>query len=259
MRIWGKIFGFIIGFMFGRLFGGLLGLWLGHLYDKRQGFGSLVAKGRERQAQFFNTTFAVMGHVAKASGHVTEIDIRIATLLMDQMKLTGQARSDAQQAFRAGREADFNLQQTLADFRRLTLGRPELVQMFVEIQIQTALSDGELHSKEQAILTTIAKELGLRQQDLDALMNRWQAEFHHHASSNGSQKMKQHDAYSLLGLTETASDQEVKRAYRKLMNEHHPDKLVAKGLPEEMMTLAKAKTQDIQQAYESVKTARGMK
>jgi DnaJ like chaperone protein len=180
-------------------------------------------------------------------------------LLMDQMKLTGEARTDAQQAFREGRQPEFDLNKQLAEFRKITFGRPELVQMFVEIQIQTALSDGELHAKEQAILSTIATALGLSQQELDRLMNRWQAEFHHHASANGTSKMKKDDAYSLLGLTETASDQDVKRAYRKLMNEHHPDKLVAKGLPEEMMTLAKAKTQDIQQAYERVKTARGMK
>ena len=96
MRIWGKVFGFIIGFMFGKVFGGLLGLWLGHLYDKRQRLSSLIQDAGERQAIFFNTTFAVMGHVAKASGHVTEADIRVATLLMDKMQLTGRARQEAQ-------------------------------------------------------------------------------------------------------------------------------------------------------------------
>jgi DnaJ like chaperone protein len=259
MRIWGKIFGFIIGYMFGRMFGAILGLWLGHLYDKRQGFEGLIKQGRERQAQFFNTTFAVMGHVAKASGQVTQTDIKIATLLMDQMKLSGQARQDAQQAFKTGRDADFDLQQTLADFRKLTFGRPELVQMFIEIQIQTALSDGEIESKELAVLRTIAKALGLSNQDLDALLQRWQAEFHHHSSNSGNQKMGMEDAYSLLGLTQGASSQEIKKAYRKLMNEHHPDKLVAKGLPEEMMALAKAKTQDIQLAYERIKADRGLR
>lgn len=93
MRLWGKFFGFVIGFMFGRIFGALLGLWLGHLYDKRAasgvGFRQILGQAKNRQAIFFNTTFAVMGHVAKASGHVTETDIRIATLLMDQMRLTG--------------------------------------------------------------------------------------------------------------------------------------------------------------------------
>ncbi|HBF47147.1 MAG TPA: molecular chaperone DjlA, partial [Shewanella frigidimarina] len=65
--------------------------------------------------------------------------------------------------------------------------------------------------------------------------------------------------YVLLGVQESASDQDVKRTYRKLMNEHHPDKLVAKGLPEEMMELANTKAQDIQAAYERIKTSRGMR
>ena len=256
MRIWGKVFGFIIGFMFGRFFGALLGLWLGHAYD-RQGFGSLIRKGSERQAMFFNATFAVMGHVAKASGQVTETDIRVATMLMDQMKLSGQPRKDAQDAFRKGRQADFDLPQQLEKFRQVTQGRAELAQMFLEIQIQTALSDGELHANEKQVLSIIAAKLGLASQ-LDVLLARWQAEFSHHQSPQGN-KMPLDDAYLLLGIQESASDQDVKRTYRKLMNEHHPDKLVAKGLPQEMMELAKTKAQDIQAAYERIKTARGMR
>ncbi|MCL1141904.1 co-chaperone DjlA [Shewanella gaetbuli] len=257
MRIWGKVFGFIIGFMFGKIFGGLFGLYLGHLYDKKQRFSSLIQQAGKRQAIFLNTTFAVMGHVAKASGRVTEADIHIATLLMDKMQLSGQIRQDAQAAFRSGRQADFNLQQQLADFKNVTHSRHELLQMFLEIQIQTALSDGELHVKEQQVLTVIAKELGLSAV-LKDLLARWQAEFAHHQSAQGS-KMSIDDAYMLLGVSVEATDQQVKRAYRKLMNEHHPDKLVAKGLPEEMMSLAKTKAQDIQAAYESIKNQRNMR
>ncbi|PWF65511.1 molecular chaperone DjlA, partial [Vibrio sp. T21] len=117
MRLWGKFFGFVIGFMFGRIFGALLGLWLGHLYDKRAGggasFSQILGQAKNRQGIFFNTTFAVMGHVAKASGRVTETDIRIATMLMDQMRLTGEARKEAQQAFREGKEPDFDLRNSL--------------------------------------------------------------------------------------------------------------------------------------------------
>lgn len=109
MKIWGKFFGFAIGFMFGRIIGGLIGLWLGHLYDKKRGeVEKLMGKGSDRQALFFNTAFAVMGHVAKASGQVTEHDIRLATALMDQMRLSGDARREAQAAFTQGKAADFD-------------------------------------------------------------------------------------------------------------------------------------------------------
>ncbi|QYK08312.1 co-chaperone DjlA [Shewanella mangrovisoli] len=261
MRLWGKFFGFVIGFMFGRIFGALLGLWLGHLYDKRAGgasFSQILGQAKNRQGIFFNTTFAVMGHVAKASGRVTETDIRIATMLMDQMRLTGEARKEAQQAFREGKEPGFDLRSSLQAFRAVTQGRQELVQMFIEIQIQTALSDGELDPAEHAILMTVAQELGYGRGQLDELLKRWQAEYRFHQTSNGN-KTSITDAYNLLGINAEATDQEVKRAYRKLMNEHHPDKLIAKGLPPEMMEIANRKAQDIQAAYDRVKSERGMR
>jgi len=262
MRLWGKFFGFVIGFMFGRIFGALLGLWLGHLYDKRAGggasFSQILGQAKNRQGIFFNTTFAVMGHVAKASGRVTETDIRIATMLMDQMRLTGEARKEAQQAFREGKEPGFDLRSSLQAFRAVTQGRQELVQMFIEIQIQTALSDGELDPAEHAILMTVAQELGYGRGQLDELLKRWLAEYRFHQTSNGN-KTSITDAYNLLGINAEATDQEVKRAYRKLMNEHHPDKLIAKGLPPEMMEIANRKAQDIQAAYDRVKSERGMR
>ena len=259
MRIWGKFFGFAIGFMFGRIIGGLIGLWLGHLFDKKSAqLSGIIGKGANRQTLFFNTTFAVMGHVAKASGQVTENDIRIATMLMDQMQLKGEARQEAQRAFSEGKASDFDIKACLKTFRIISMGRKELLQMFLEIQIQTALSDGELDPNEHAILLTIAQELGYSRSQLDELLKRWQAEFNFHKGGNGSQTSIE-DAYDLLGMAESSSDQEVKRAYRKLMNEHHPDKLVAKGLPEEMMELANRKAQDIQLAYDRIKSDRGMR
>ncbi|ACJ30745.1 MULTISPECIES: co-chaperone DjlA [Shewanella] len=259
MRIWGKVFGFIIGYMFGRLGGAIFGLWLGHMYDRRQSARAGLGSSSKRQALFFNTTFAVMGHVAKASGQVTEIDIRIANALMDQMRLTGDARADAQAAFREGKESDFDIHACLKTFRLISMGRKELLQMFLEIQIQTALSDAKLDPKEHTILSTIAKELGFSQKQLDELLARWQAEFNFHQQGGAGHQTSVADAYDVLGMKESMSDQDIKRGYRKLMNEHHPDKLVAKGLPPEMMELAKTKAQDIQAAYDRVKSDRGMR
>ncbi|QLE84412.1 MULTISPECIES: co-chaperone DjlA [Shewanella] len=258
MRIWGKFFGAAIGFMFGKIIGALIGLWLGHLYDKKRAeLEGIVGKGSDRQSLFFNTTFAVMGHVAKASGRVTENDIRMASMLMDQMQLSGDARREAQKAFSEGKQADFDIKACLKTFRLLSMGRKELLQMFLEIQIQTALSDAQLDAKEHSVLTLIAKELGFTAGQLDSLLKRWQAEFSFH--QQGGKQTSIEDAYNVLGVDDTSSDQQIKRAYRKLMNEHHPDKLVAKGLPAEMMELAKTKAQDIQAAYDRVKLERGMR
>ena len=261
MKIWGKVFGAIIGFMFGRFFGALLGAWLGHMYDKRGSTIQIIRNASKKQSQFFHSTFAVMGHVAKASGRVTETDIKIASMMMDQMRLQGRARTDAQNAFRQGKHADFDITACLREFKAIAGRRQEILQMFLEIQIQTALADAELHPREKQVLTIIAQQLGFTTSQLEVLLKRWQAEFRFQQSSarGGTQRTNINDAYQVLGLEKSASDQEIKRAYRKLMNEHHPDKLVAKGLPEEMMELAKKKAQDIQAAYDSLKLQRGFK
>ena len=60
------------------------------------------------------------------------------------------------------------------------------------------------------------------------------------------------DRLQRLGVTKDASDHELKTAYRRLMNQHHPDKLVAKGLPQEMMDIASKKTMEIKEAYELI-------
>ncbi|MBV7314438.1 co-chaperone DjlA [Shewanella sp. NIFS-20-20] len=259
MRIWGKLFGGAIGFMFGKFIGLVIGLWLGHQVDKYAAASKqLTQRGSSRQAIFFNTTFSVMGHVAKASGQVTATDIKIASLLMDQMRITGQARIDAQQAFRDGKASNFDLRGSLKAFRLIAMGRSDLLQMFMEIQIQTALADGKLEAKEHALLLTIAQELGFGRMQLDALLKRWQAEYQYH-QQGGQQSLSIEQAYQVLGIEANVDDQQIKRSYRKLMNEHHPDKLVAKGLPPEMMELAKRKTQDIQAAYDRIKSERGMR
>ena len=60
-------------------------------------------------------------------------------------------------------------------------------------------------------------------------------------------------------MSPDASDAEVKRAYRKMMSQHHPDKLAAKGLPDDMIDVAKEKTQEIQSAWDLIKSKRGIK
>ncbi len=60
-------------------------------------------------------------------------------------------------------------------------------------------------------------------------------------------------------MPRTATNAEVKRSYRRLMSQNHPDKLVARGLPESMLEVAKQKTQAIQAAFERIRESRGMR
>ncbi|MEJ6078208.1 co-chaperone DjlA [Vibrio sp. 1-Bac 57] len=271
MRIWGKLLGGFFGFMFGHFFGLLLGVWLGHRFDvavgrnfnMRDGMLGGRTNSADKQKAFFETAFSVMGHVAKAKGQVTQTDIQVANAYMDQMNLHGDARSQAQHAFNNGKSADFALVETLQEFVRKLHGERNVLQMFLAIQVQVAYSDGVIDDNEKALLYTIAENLNFSRFELDRLIQMIQGQQHFHQGKQGGQQYNkaevEDDAYQVLGVESTATDKEVKRAYRKLMSQNHPDKLASKGLPEEMMELAKEKTQDIQKAYEVLRSSRGFK
>jgi len=277
MRIWGKVLGAFFGFLLGNIIGALIGLWIGHRFDRGMGLQGAFRRGpsQAQQAVFFHATFSVMGHIAKSSGHVTEQEIRVASNLMDRMRLAGDQRARAQESFRQGKEADFPLRETLAEFRRASLGQRDILRFFLEVQLQAAFADGRVEDGERAILHTIADELGFSRIELarilamaEAQMNFFnQAHGQYQGGHSGGQQYRQappsadrlKNAYQLLGVSDSDSDQEIKRAYRKEMSKHHPDKLAAKGLPPEMMEMAKEKTQEIQQAWEWIREARGIR
>lgn len=271
--MWGRLLGTGFGFLFGKWLGAVLGFYLGHLFDKSlkqdfnkaggfQGFfdHSGVSK---KQALFSYTCFAVMGHIAKSNGRVSESHISAASLFMDEMGLTGDARKQAQDAFRSGKDEEFPIKRVLKEFKERFAGRFDLLQLFLEIQIQMAFCDGVLSESEKSLLALVSKGLGINKVHFNFILKRYQAEFKYHKQQQKQQQGSSHQAapvamdtkqaLHILGLETGASKAEIKKAYRKLMAQHHPDKLVSQGLPEQMMKVAVQKSQDIQQAYELLK------
>ncbi len=266
MAWWGKVVGGAFGFMLGGPLGALLGAALGHNFDK--GLIGIEQSGpadRERiQTAFFTATFTVMGHLAKADGRVSPEEIALAEAVMAEMDLTPEQRKAAIALFNQGKAADFPLDETLDQFRRECRRRATLIQMFLEIQIQAAYADGRMDKAEERVLLHVCERLGIPRFVFDQL--RRMVEAHRRAAGAGrgryagreAPKMGLDDAYAILNLSPDASDAEVKKAYRRLMSRHHPDKLISKGLPEEMMKMAQQKTAEIRKAYERIKRERGL-
>ena len=287
MNFIGKFLGALIGFRLGGFFGMLAGVFLGHLADKKlyelgTVNSSFFKTKTTRQLLFMQTTFAVLGHLSKSKGRVTEEDIQLANQLMIQLKLDDAGRKLAQDAFRRGKESDFPIRQVIREFRIGCGQRADLLRMFLQVQVQAAFADSELHENEKEVLYVIAEELGLSRMQFEQMIAMEMAaraftqggfyqQYQQGAYQGGYQYQQQNggyqhasgptlnDAYKVLGVTESDEQNTVKRAYRRLMNEHHPDKLVAKGLPPEMMEMAKEKTQQIQAAYDLICKAKGWK
>jgi DnaJ like chaperone protein len=269
MGWWGKVIGGTFGFMLGGPLGALIGAAVGHKFDaglERQSeeAGGADLDQRERaQTAFFTATFAVMGHMAKADGRVSANEIEIATLAMDRMGLGPEHRRVARELFRDGRDPGFALDEALDQLRQECRGRRDLLRLFVEIQLQAALADGEIHAGERRVLARIGARLGLAGLELEALeaMARAERHFRHQRGAPGTPAERGpslRDAYAMLNVDPSADDATVKRAYRRLMSQHHPDKLVSKGLPEEMIRVATERTQEIKAAYERIQEARGL-
>ena len=263
MAWWGKALGGAFGFMIGGPLGALMGIAFGHNFDRGMnslGDASWTGGDQDRiQAAFFTATFSVMGYIAKADGKVTRDEIKLAESVMSHLGLPAEMRESARKLFNEGKSSNFPIDEVLDQFRKESKRRTTLIQMFLEIQMQAAYADGVMHPAEKKVLRHICGRLGVPPSQLDRLEEMLRAGFGRAGYQSGqSQQSSIEDCYAMLALDKSVSDSELKKAYRRLMSQHHPDKLVAKGLPEEMIADATEKTQQIRSAYERIRESRGL-
>ena len=241
MQWFGKGIGGLIGAFVGGPVGSLLGVIVGHRLD-------------EIRRLFFETTFEVMGHVAKADGRVSEDEVQIARRIMHAMRLSEAQVQEAIEHFTRGKRAGYALEDRL---EALADGGGGLARTFMQIQLQAALGAGNVGREKRAALERVAGALGLGRPELAQL-----EEIVRGLAGGGAQQLSAQSldaAHRVLGVSPQASDEEVKTAYRRLMNQHHPDKLVARGLPKSMIGVAEQRTREVRAAYERIKTQRGFK
>lgn len=261
MSWWGKVVGGTFGFLIGGPLGALLGASLGHKLDSSfAGADGYLPGDQERtQAAFFTATFTVMGYVSKADGRVSQDEISLAQSIMAQMQLDSTQKKAAIALFNTGKSASFDAAPVLEQFRKECHRRSTLLQMFLEIQVHAAFADGKFDPRENKVLQQIAQQLGFRPDDLNLIIDMIRGGAQpggRGRSSAGSQTILS-DPYKVLGVTPKTPLPEIKKAYRRLLSQHHPDKLVSKGLPEEMIKLANQKTHEIREAWQAIQDKHG--
>jgi DnaJ like chaperone protein len=250
----------VIGAMIGAIFGGLPGFLIGGAIGYLAGIAlqrTLIGGLRIAQSRLVDSTFSVMGALCKADSVVTRDEIKAVEQVFRMFNLQGEQKTQAKEAFNRGKQADFDLDAAVDSFAAISRGRGPLVQLFLQVQCMAIAADGKIHPAEHSMLVRIASRLGLTEADvlqLEALLRS--------AASGGSgsrgaptqDRLK--DAHAALGVTPDSSGPEIKRAYRKLISENHPDKLASRGLPESMRQVAEERSREINSAYDLIKAAR---
>jgi DnaJ like chaperone protein len=220
-------------------------------------------------ARFFRTTFEVMGHVAKADGRVSEQEIQAARAVMTEFGLDAAQVAAAIGHFATGKQPGYDLSGAIMGLRRACAGRPDLLGTFLEIQMRAAIAGTDLRGPVRPLLQKIAAMLGVGGMEfahIEAVLrlrHGW-AGARGNAGGDGREgrealsRLRLEQAYEVLEVAATASDEEVTRAYRRQLSRHHPDKLKANGLPESMLEHAKRRTQQIIEAWDLVREKRGL-
>jgi DnaJ like chaperone protein len=258
----GKFFGAVIGFALTHsVWGAVMGAVVGHLFDESAASRTGTAPPPSISEVFFRTTFQLMGHVAKSDGRVSEAEIGAARSLMSELRLGPDEISAAIACFRFGKSAEFDVESSIEQLRAACAMRHDLLRAFMELQLRAALAGDGMPLPARSILTAVAARLGMSGLEFAYMEAALRARRQSRGGQGGrtANDRPLTEAYAELEIAASTTDQEVTKAYRRQMSRHHPDKLVANGLPESMAQVAKEKTQRIQEAYEAIRAARGMR
>ncbi|HEY6095405.1 MAG TPA: co-chaperone DjlA [Gallionellaceae bacterium] len=255
-----KIIGVISGYYLFGLLGAFIGLFIGSFMDRVRlyGTGGVNPMGNlQRQTVFLETVFMSMGKLAKADGRVSQEEIDHVEEFMQKMGMTPEHRQRAIALFKQGADPAFDIRPAYQRFMAICGHTRNLRQVLLLYLIVMALADGHFHPAEEALLAEIAGYLGYDnatfRQMLEMVLNQT-----HFAGGKASSEAALDDAYKALGVSKDSSDQEVKRAWRKLMSQYHPDKLMGQGVPEDMIAMATEQAKEIQLAYDLIKKNRNL-
>ena len=260
MSIWGKLFGAAAGFAIGGPLGALFGGLAGHVADELQrpprgedelyhhsetppdpgvGFDSRTA---EKPVAFTIAVIALGAKLAKADGLVTRDEVaafkQIFHVPQDEAKNVGRL-------FNLARRDARGYEPYARQIARMFRDNPAVLEELLNALFHIAMADGVVGDEELAFLHSVATIFGFEPSRFERIRAAWLGE-------------ESNDPYAVLGLSPTATDDEVKTAYRRLARENHPDTLVAQGMPEDFIELANETLAKINHANDLIRKERGL-
>lgn len=245
MSVWGKIIGGAAGFALGGPLGALLGVAAGHfMYDNPRETALEESDGDPtRQVGFTIAVIALGAKLAKADGVVTPAEIRAFRRVF---RVPPEEEKNVARVFNLARRSVHGYEPYARQVAGMFRGNPAVLEELLGCLFHIAQADGSVHEEELAYLRNVANIFGFS----DAQFARIREE------AMGPDKA---DPYTVLGVAHDASNDEVKAAWRKLVRENHPDKLIAQGMPEEFVEVANQKLATINAAWDRIASERGIR
>jgi DnaJ like chaperone protein len=262
---WGKIIGTIAGLATMKPLLALLGFILGHQFDR--GFAEYFRRFREQGEQvagfndaFVRALFRCMGYLAKMDGRVTEDEIRAARSVMHRIGLGPAKVRHAIHWFNDGKDPGFSLEATLRDLRQKGGRRPDERRAFVRLLLEVVLAKNRMGQQERAALWRVCTELEIGRVELAQLeaMIRAQKGFRR-SPAGDADAARVSAAYRALGVDAAATNEEIKKAFRRQMNRSHPDKIAGSNPTSAAVAEAERRTREVLGAYELLKVRRSIR
>jgi DnaJ like chaperone protein len=256
----GKMIGALAGWLLLRNpIGIFIGALFGHLWDIGA-FGVGAAPQRSARS-FIGPLFGLAGAIAKSDGRVSEQEIAATESLMARMQLTPEQRAIAIERFTAGKVTTFPVHLAIADLKAWCGGRRDLAFLLLDMLLDIVYAEGPLVAEKLAIVRKLCWALGVHERELAALSAMRGYAYTGAGNAYEQARADAHapgkDPYAVLGLTPDASEREIKNAYRRLISQHHPDKLG--DVPDELKRRAEERAREINAAYEKLRELRGIK
>jgi DnaJ like chaperone protein len=259
MSIIGKLVGALLGLLVFRNFVGvMIGAFAGHMFD----LSVSQARSNARASSFVEPLFAFAGALAKSDGRVSELEIRAAEALMNRLRLDPDMRRMAIERFNEGKAPGFEVHVAVGELKAWTRGRRDLAFLLLDMLLDLVHAEGTPVANKLGMVRKLCWALGVTDPELDAVsaMKGYGPRYHGTQGARPGQRPSRNtvstaDPYVVLGISHEADPREIKRAYRKLMSQHHPDKLG--NVPEELKHRAESRAREINAAYERIKSERG--
>ena len=243
MRFWKAGIGGMIGFTLGGPIGGIIGAIIGSKLSDNQ---PRPSNNQQNQAAFFTALFACFAKIAKADGIVTREEVdKVDLFIKERFNFPSDQRLFAIQIFNHAKDDSNSFKDYAEQLASLLSSNPSALIMFYELLFELSMADGYLDKAEEELLIQAINIFGIDPNLFEINKRKFGSELR--------------DAYNVLGVSENMSFADIKKTYQRKRKEFHPDTLLSKGLPDELLEKAKEKFIEIQAAYEEIEKKNKLK